>query len=243
MKKKMVTLSIVAALTAAFTMTAFAAEWKQDTTGWWWQNDDGTYPINSWKWIDGNSDGISECYYFDQNGYMMVNTEIEGSAVNGDGAWIVNGVVQTQIVAQQSVNNSQSDILGYEAERLEKAKEALREAGMISFYEDNFTERKDALYNYLQVLGYDTSLLKFTKYSHSYGDGVSGGNDPLWDLITANNQEVFDLMSDYVSPGYTWAKDEDGEFYEVRIMVYGLEDEGDDGYATNLINAIESQLF
>ena len=40
----------------------FAAEWKQDNSGWWYQNDDGSYPINTWKEIDGKQ------YYFGNDG-------------------------------------------------------------------------------------------------------------------------------------------------------------------------------
>ena len=41
-----------------------AAAWKQNKTGWWWQEDNGSYPVSTWKSIRGN------WYYFDQNGYM-----------------------------------------------------------------------------------------------------------------------------------------------------------------------------
>lgn len=59
-------------------------------------NDDGTYATSGWKWIDGNTDGVSECYYFDNNGYLISDTTIDGYQINSDGAWIVNGVVQTK---------------------------------------------------------------------------------------------------------------------------------------------------
>lgn len=53
--------------------------------------------------LDGNGDGVAECYYFDGNGYMLANTTTpDGYTVNADGAWTVNGVVQTKSVA---VNN------------------------------------------------------------------------------------------------------------------------------------------
>jgi hypothetical protein len=60
--------------------------------------------MNSWQWLDGNNDGIAESYYFDGNGYMLANTTTsDGYTVKADGAWTVNGVVQTQGAA---VNNS-----------------------------------------------------------------------------------------------------------------------------------------
>ena len=40
-------------------MTSFAGQWRSDANGWWWQNDDGSYPTFCWQWIDGNDDGIA----------------------------------------------------------------------------------------------------------------------------------------------------------------------------------------
>ena len=42
-----------------------AGGWKQNKTGWWWEEDNGSYPTNSWKQIGGT------WYYFDGNGYMV----------------------------------------------------------------------------------------------------------------------------------------------------------------------------
>lgn len=77
-----------------------AGRWASDSIGWWWQNNDGTYPVNSWHWLDGNQDGIAECYYFDSNGYMYQNGGYGGCltpdnyAVNASGAWVQDGFVQ-----------------------------------------------------------------------------------------------------------------------------------------------------
>ncbi|WP_294335980.1 hypothetical protein [uncultured Clostridium sp.] len=104
MKKNFVKVLTLATLLSAFyPLTSFAGEWKSDNNGWWYQNDDGSYPKNTWQWIDGNKDGISESYYFNENGYLLTNTTKDGYTVNGDGAWIVNGVVQTQ--GQQVTTN------------------------------------------------------------------------------------------------------------------------------------------
>lgn len=100
MKKRALLIAGVAlVLTLSTSFLSFAAEWKQDTTGWWYQEDDGNYPVNQWRWIDGNGDGIAECYYFDSNGYMATNTTVGSYTLNADGAWIVDGVVQTQNVS------------------------------------------------------------------------------------------------------------------------------------------------
>ena len=76
-------------LTATMGLTAYAADWRQDTTGWWYEQDGGGY-ATGWTWIDG------KCYYFDSNGYMLANTEIDGYTLNADGQWTVDGIVQTQ---------------------------------------------------------------------------------------------------------------------------------------------------
>ena len=65
-------------------------------------NDNGNYAANGWYWIDGNNDGIAESYYFDNTGILARDTTVEGYTVNADGAWTVNGEIQTQNVA---VNN------------------------------------------------------------------------------------------------------------------------------------------
>ncbi len=91
-------------MSATMVMTSFAGQWQQDSIGWWYQNDDGSYPANTWQWIDGNGDGLAESYYFDSNGYCLMNTTApDGSAVDSSGAWIINGVVQTIEVGQATV--------------------------------------------------------------------------------------------------------------------------------------------
>ena len=87
--KNLITLALVAGLSVISATTVLAGQWKQDSIGWWWREDDGSYPINCWKWIDGNNDHVSECYYFDSTGYMLANTVTpDGYTVNADGAWI-----------------------------------------------------------------------------------------------------------------------------------------------------------
>ena len=84
---------ITAACALGMPMKAQAG-WQQDTTGWKWQNEDGTYITNGWKYLDGNNDGWAEWYYFQDNGYILTNTTYMGSEFNGDGAYVKDGVVQ-----------------------------------------------------------------------------------------------------------------------------------------------------
>lgn len=95
MKRKFVTIVCATAMSLSLSLPAFAGQWISNSTGWWWRNDDGSWPANSWQWLDGNKDGIAERYYFNGEGYMLANTTTpDGYNVNANGAWIENGVVQ-----------------------------------------------------------------------------------------------------------------------------------------------------
>ena len=97
--KKLIGFAAVAAFSSVMAFSAMAGVWKQDNVGWWYDNGNGTYPSNSWQWIDGDNNGTAECYYFDRTGYMLANTTTpDGYQVNGSGAWVQNGTVQTRNV-------------------------------------------------------------------------------------------------------------------------------------------------
>ena len=52
--------------------------------GWWYQNDDGTYLKDGWKWVNG------KCYYFTSDGYCLTGTQTpDGYTVDasGPGSW------------------------------------------------------------------------------------------------------------------------------------------------------------
>ena len=97
-----------AVMTLTMSITAFAhtGVWQQDGTGWWWQRQNGNYPTNQWVWIDGNADNIVECYYFGPDGYMLANTTTpDGYTVDANGAWTVNGVVQSRAMQPLTDDN------------------------------------------------------------------------------------------------------------------------------------------
>lgn len=103
MKKARLLLAVLS-LSAALSFPVLAGSWQQDSIGLKYQEEDGSYLINCWKWIDGNADGIAESYYFDANGYMLTNsTTPDGYTVDATGAWILNNIVQTQAVSSQIV--------------------------------------------------------------------------------------------------------------------------------------------
>ena len=111
MKKRNILLSTAAALTMAAMMTVgvSAKGWQKNNTGWWYGTNDAntTWHANGWQWIDGNGDGTAECYYFDQNGYMLsATTTPDGYTVNSDGAWTYDGIVQRKNVQTTTANTT-----------------------------------------------------------------------------------------------------------------------------------------
>lgn len=46
----------------------FKEGWKKNTTGWWYQKSDGSYPVNNWFKIG------TEWFWFDERGYCLINT-------------------------------------------------------------------------------------------------------------------------------------------------------------------------
>lgn len=98
--KRATLLMMAAALSMAMIVPAFADNpvgWRQTGNTWQYVKDaSGSLYSNGWQWIDGNKDGISECYYFAPNGYIVTNGKTpDGYDVNADGQWTINGVVQT----------------------------------------------------------------------------------------------------------------------------------------------------
>ena len=69
-------------------------QWRMEHNRWWFQKEDGSYPVSEWVWIDGDIDGYAECYYFDKDGYLVTSDRIHGWHVNKDGAWQNDSNVQ-----------------------------------------------------------------------------------------------------------------------------------------------------
>ena len=107
--KVFMTTSLFIVLSANLT---FASGWTKGISknAWWFDFGNGDYFKSSWQWIDGNQDGIAECYCFDENGWMYENTTTpDGYTVNENGAWTVNNIVQTKpsdLIPKNNTNNS-----------------------------------------------------------------------------------------------------------------------------------------
>ena len=94
--KQLAALAVLAAFSAGTAFSSFAGTWQKDVfgAGIWNYADTNEVQKSGWKWLDGNKDGLFECYYFDSEGKMAANTTIGTDQINADGQWIVNGVIQ-----------------------------------------------------------------------------------------------------------------------------------------------------
>ena len=114
MKKALQLFAVTSLLSIIMTATAFAGTWKQNDHGWWWQDEDKSYPVSGWKWIDSNGDGMAECYYFDENGYLLTGTLTpDGYTVNENGAWTDSGILRQRAAnpfAARTVNQKGLDL-------------------------------------------------------------------------------------------------------------------------------------
>ena len=97
-KRRILAAALSAGMTLGMLSTAFAGTWKVNLNGWWYEEDNGNRPVSEWKWIDGDGDGYAECYYFDADGYMVHNREINGFTVNENGHWVAGNEVQLEHV-------------------------------------------------------------------------------------------------------------------------------------------------
>ena len=101
--KKVTVLVTTIAMMSAMALTSVAGTWGKSNDKWYYLNEDGSYATSGWQWIDGDNDGVAECYYFDGNGWLLANTTTpDGYTVNANGAWIKDGVVQQKNSSSQS---------------------------------------------------------------------------------------------------------------------------------------------
>lgn len=191
---------------------AGAGHWASDSIGWWWQNNDGTYPCNTWNWLDGNQDGVSECYYFGPNGYMYANTTTpDNYTVNSSGAWISNGSVQTRGSYRNTQTGWVHDANGWRYYlNTGSCAYGWRTISGERYY---FDDTGYALTGYQDIDGEyyyfftDCSLAKRTVYDSSEG---------LYYYIDTSDYQVIDVTEEYSSGMGTFLRTPSGETYRVR---------------------------
>lgn len=77
--RKIIASGLVVLSVLMLTPTKVHAQWKQDSKGWWY-TEENSY-AKGWRLIDGN------WYYFYSDGYMAKDIIIDGYYLNSSGAW------------------------------------------------------------------------------------------------------------------------------------------------------------
>lgn len=97
MKKKLSCIVFLALVMLVISISPiYAGNWKKDNKGWWYQENDGTYPKDDYKYVN------EQWYYFDQdglshNGWLELNGKkyyldpITGYMVSNETVKIDNG--------------------------------------------------------------------------------------------------------------------------------------------------------
>lgn len=180
------------------------AGWEQMKDGGWKYKDDSTgqYYSSGWQWIDSDGDGLSESYYFDIGGRLLTNTTTpDNYKVNENGAWIVDGTVQTKNVDEQptkSIDTSEASsarqeetraaFLSTYGEYLNKIASLAKENNHISVLNEmekiNYTKMVDALpSNEFCYMTDNSTGLKIRPdylYYGSLTDGIANGSGNMY---------------------------------------------------------------
>lgn len=80
--RKLIICSLVIVSALELNPIGVNAEWKQDNTGWWYEEEFGW--ATGWRIIDG------QWYYFYTNGYMAHDTTIDGWYLNSSGSLVTS---------------------------------------------------------------------------------------------------------------------------------------------------------
>ena len=168
------------------------ADWVkgESKNAWWYDLGNGNYYKSSWQWIDGNHDGIAECYCFDENGWMFENAITpDRYTVNENGAWTVDNIVQTKsvnLISQNNTNNNTDAVSNTFTETKNKNLSETRNNEENQGNED-FSEKQD---EYREDL-----LRRVNKYREKKGLNSLEENDYLNEMAQTRAEELSIRMS------------------------------------------------
>ena len=215
--KKLIMLGMTVGLSVASYLTAFAGQWQKNETGWWYQYDDGSFPVNTWEEIDGKQ------YYFDNNGYMLFDTTTpDGYKVGIDGAWI-NELQQGQVKQNMIASYGEYSINPLIFEEMNSTADELRLKydskinpdcyflGNILLSQVDGTlplDLENSAFDYYNVYSY--TVPKGKEYKAEYdlnNDGVNNEADSIL-AYNANDKELRKAIEYYITDSfhYDWNK-------------------------------------
>ena len=86
---------LIPLLIVSLTINVFGAGFMEINGSTYYVNDNNSFAINCWRWIDDNNDTVAECYRFGADGKLLKNaTMSDGKVTNSKGQWIEDGIVQ-----------------------------------------------------------------------------------------------------------------------------------------------------
>ena len=97
---KIIASSLIVSSVLALNPIAASAEWKENNTGWWYTTDESSW-VTGWKLVDG------KWYYFNSDGYMAHDIEIDGCKLGSSGAWIQEIVIA--MVGDEKITKDEFD--------------------------------------------------------------------------------------------------------------------------------------
>jgi len=201
-------------LSMATSATVLAGTWRQTESGWWYDNGDGTFPNNTWQWIDGNNDGVAECYYFYGNGIMAANTVTpDGYTVNPDGAWTVDGKVQAKHLNGQAPSSTGSANSQTQSSTSSNHQKTLQE-----LYNENFANGT------------------FIDYSNGSSSSVGGVNTNLTGVNTGSDD--YDSSDVEVKSLEEYSE---SELYKMITGTYSSKNDPTTGYSND--EAIDAVVY
>ena len=106
--KKLLLIAMIASVLTIGYATTTSATWLQDpAVGIVWIHPDGTRAVNGSFWLDPDQNGISEKYYFDSNGALLISTgTYDYCAVNEKGQWYDPGTGRVYISTNKVVESA-----------------------------------------------------------------------------------------------------------------------------------------
>lgn len=205
MKKKLLSITVItAALAISASMTAFAG-WVQDTNGWAYQNDDGSWRGAGW-FTDPTDGGI---YYLDPDGYMMTDTHVEGFRLGADGRRIEKTEEEIQKEAERKQREASrpspskelaaADLAAQAAKNSNVAVSTTRisyQAEMKKMMDTIFIDARKTLDN--SINGSTTEDNLETTYRYS----LNGRNSIVCSLWKVSNQKSYNYVANVLDLSY-----------------------------------------
>lgn len=201
---RLIGISLTFCIFSGSCLSAYAGEWKSDLTGKWYQQDDGSYPSGGWTWLDDNLDGLAECYYFNNYGYLVASAITpDGYLVNEKGAWVQDGILQ-QIALTPAARNAEKNRHAVTAYRNKLLNEIRKEKDLFSYptsfavVDVNGDGIFEVLLNYQgAAAGWGGNLLYFTDRIHEF--------EGFYPYSYSYNPQNGYIMSFYVHQGISFA--------------------------------------